>query len=179
MKTIVVTGGIGSGKTTVCDCLSRHGIPVYDCDSRAKALYVEHPSLAAMVKPDIFRDAPALDELERALYPLLMEDFRSWASEQGGEYVVMESAILLQKKYFDSFGDFVLLVDAPPQVRMDRVARRGNVSRESLAERMALQQEQRDNPRVDFIIDNMGDEAAIEEKVDEFLNAINYVKREN
>lgn len=152
---------------------------MYDCDSRAKALYAVHPSLAAMVTSDIFSDSAALSSLEDALYPLLMEDFNNWASECGVEFVAMESAILLQKKFFDPFGDYVLLVDAPADVRAERVARRGNVSRDSLVKRMALQQDQRDNPRVDFIIENTGDVKALEEKVDEFLKVINYGKREN
>ncbi len=179
MKVIVVTGGIGSGKSTVCRCLERRGIPVYDCDSRAKALYGENPSLAAMVTADIFRDSAALSSLEDALYPILMEDFRKWASERQVEFAALESAVILQKKFFDSFGDYVLLVDAPADVRIGRVALRGNVSSESLAERMALQQDQRHNPRVDSVIDNIGDEIALEKKVDEFLKEINYGKREN
>lgn len=179
MKVIVVTGGIGSGKSTVCRCLERRGIPVYDCDSRAKALYGGNPELAAMVPKDIFTDSVALASLERALYPLLMEDFRTWSSEQEGEFVAMESAVILQKSFFDSFGDYVLLVDAPAEERMARVALRGNVSRESLIERMALQQNQRHNPRVSYIIDNTGDEMALENKVNEFLKGINYGKREN
>ncbi|MBQ0096722.1 MAG: dephospho-CoA kinase [Bacteroidales bacterium] len=179
MKIIVVTGGIGSGKSTVCRYLERCGIPVYDCDSRAKALYVENPALADMVTADIFRNSAALSSLENALYPLLMEDFRKWVSEREGEFVAVESAVILQKKFFDSFGDYVLLVDAPAEDRMARVALRGNVSRESLVERMALQQDQRHNPRVNSVIDNTGDEIALEEKVNEFLKEINYGKREN
>lgn len=179
IRLIVVTGGIGSGKSAVSRLLEDRGIPVYDCDSRAKALYDVYPQLKAMLKPAIFDDVQALARLENALYPLLMEDFETWAADSGSDWVAMESAILLQKPFFDKVGDYVLLVDAPENIRRERVMLRGGISPVSLDARLALQMDQRNNPRVDYIIENDGPAEGLEIQVDEFLRRINYGKRKN
>lgn len=179
VRVIVVTGGIGSGKSAVSRMLAQRGIPVYDCDSRAKALYDVYPHLKAMLKPGIFDDAQALAGLENALYPLLMEDFEAWAADSGSDWVAMESAILLQKPFFDGVGDVVLLVDAPEDIRRERVMLRGGISPESLTARLALQKDQRSNPRVDYIIENDGSLESLEIHIDEFLRRIDYGKRKN
>lgn len=178
-RVIVVTGRIGSGKSLVCRFLADNGIPVYDSDSRVKMLYANHPELSALVTPDLFSDSAALARLEDALYPVLESDFNEWASETDGEWVAMESAVILQKEYFRGFGDVVLLVDAPRDVRMARAISRGSISAESISQRMGIQKDERSNPRVDFIIDNTGSERELYEKVENFLKSIDYGKREN
>lgn len=179
MKVIIVTGGIGSGKSLVCDFLSAAGLPVYDSDSRAKKIYASHPELYAMISENIFADREGLKRLEDGLYPLLMEDFNVWKGMQAGEWVVLESAVILQKKFFDNFGDVILLVDAPESVRLERAVKRGTATEASLRQRMSLQRNERNNPRVDFIIDNIGSEDELKNKVNIFLKYIDYVKREN
>lgn len=173
MKTIIVTGGLGSGKTTVCSLLRRAGIPVYDCDSAAKSLYVRYPELGAMVVPDIFNRPEDLERLENALFPLLLDDFNAWAEESGREVVAFESATVLQKKFFDNFGDYVLLVEAPEAVRLERAVARGG-QRQDMQRRIALQTDQRNNPRVDFILNNDSSVEHAGEQIDEFLKKINY-----
>lgn len=179
MKTIVVTGGIGSGKSLVCAFLSAAGLPVYDSDSKAKDLYASHPELAAMVSENIFADKDGLKRLEDALYPVLLEDFNVWKAARKGEWAVLESAIILQKKFFDNFGDAIVLVDAPESVRLARAMKRGTATEASVRQRMSLQRNERKNPRVDFIIDNIGSEDELKQKVDNFLKYIDYGKREN
>lgn len=178
MKVLIVTGGIGSGKSLVSAMLAERGIPVYDSDTKAKALYDVHPHLKRMICPDIFAKPQALKALEDAVYPLLMEDFRKWAEEQGRELVAMESAIILQKEFFDNFGDYVLLVEAPQELRLERAVQRGG-RRDDMQKRMGLQCSQKDNPRVDFIIDNSSSVKHAEEQLDKFLKEIDYGKREN
>lgn len=194
MKVIVVTGGIGSGKSEVCRILESRGIPVYDCDSRAKALYDRYAHLREMLVPGIFGNIAALTALENALFPLLMEDFRAWASQMGAAVVAFESATVLQKRFFDGFGDIVVLVDAPEHLRLERAVKRamakagigaGEVTdaetdqqierlRSDIRRRMALQPSERDNPRVDFIIDNSASVKDAEAQTDKFLKSINY-----
>lgn len=179
MKTIIVTGEIGAGKSVVCGILRSRGIPVYDCDSRAKALYGTHPELAAMVCDDIFARPQRLKALEDALFPVLMEDFRQWAEESSCRFVAMESATILKKTFFDGFGDYVLWVQASPDLRMARALGRGGISPESIRRRMALQDDFSSSERVDCVIDNSSDLQHLENQVNDFLNRINYGKRTN
>ena len=98
MKTVAVTGGIGSGKSTVCRLLSSRGIPVYDCDSSAKGLYDREPSLAVsleklfgcslrnadgsldrgLLASLIFTSPERLAALESIVHPAVLKDFLLW-----------------------------------------------------------------------------------------------------
>ena len=173
-RVIVITGGIGSGKSVVSRMLEERGISVYDCDSRAKALYVSHPELRALLKDDIFSDAQALANLEKALFPVLLEDFRSWAREQRGPFVGMESATILSKPFFNGFGDYVLYVDAPPELRLARAVGRGNITEASVRERMALQGDCSADRRITHRMNNDSDLYGLEKQIDEFLKHIDY-----
>lgn len=158
MKVVVVTGGIGSGKTSVCRLLAeKYGIPVYEADRRAKELYTEFPSMLdrmesvlevslrddsgefvpARLADVIFNDADALGMVEDMLFPVMKEDFASWA--KGYETVAFESATILEKPQFDSFGDIVLLVDAPVPLRLARAMERDCVDEAEVISRMEAQ----------------------------------------
>lgn len=179
MKVLIVTGGIGSGKSAVCKILSSKHIPVYDSDSRVKSLYQEHPYLAALVTRNLFVEPSELKRLEDELYPVLMRDFHEWAGSTGKELVAFESAVVLQKEYFEDFGDYVLYVDAPAQLRKERVLLRGGISADSLEQRISLQRDDSHNPRVNCLIHNTGTIECLEKQINEFLNTIDYGKREN
>ena len=158
MKVVVVTGGIGSGKTSVCRLLAeKYGIPVYEADRRAKELYTEFPSMLdrmesvlevslrddsgefvpARLADVIFNDADALGMVEDMLFPVMKEDFASWA--KGYETVAFESATILEKPQFDGFGDIVLLVDAPVPLRLARAIERDCVDEAEVISRMEAQ----------------------------------------
>ena len=97
MKTVLVTGGIGSGKSVVCDFLRSRGVPVYDSDSMTKSIYDRNPEMVRLlentfrrklVRKDggfdraklskiIFSSKMALDKLEAIVHPLVLEDFLS------------------------------------------------------------------------------------------------------
>lgn len=170
MKTLVVTGGIGSGKSLVCSFLAERGVPVYDSDSRTKALYDNDRALLERIREAvgndvtdaegkldrkklasvIFADEAKLKALESVVHPAVLEDFSRWksgierrqASVPGtyGGFVVFESAIILSKPLFRSVADSTLLVDAPLETRIARACARDGVSREAVAERMSRQQ---------------------------------------
>ncbi len=161
MTTILVTGGIGSGKSAVCQLLRERGIPVYDCDSRAKSLYEEVPGLLpaleealdtplrkadghldkAALAGRIFSDAQARETVEAALYPALLADFRSWrAACSCAPFVVVESAILLSKPLFRDLPDAVVVVEAAPEVRLARVISRDGAPEDAVRRRMAAQE---------------------------------------
>lgn len=144
MKTILITGGIGSGKSEVCRRLSRIGWPVYDSDSRTKALYDSVPGLraraeAAIGRPlreagVIFSDPALRSALEAVVYPEVLRDFQTWRARHADSPVcVFESAIALEKRQFDGLFDEVWLVLAPLEMRLERNPR--------VRERLGAQQE--------------------------------------
>ena len=158
MYKIGVTGGIGSGKSTVCALFADRGIPVYDSDSRAKSLMNDDETLRAALShefgadcygPDgrldraylaarVFGDAEALERLNALVHPAVREDFRRWAESQSGPYVLLESAILFEAG-FESEVDATLAVLAPQQERVRRAVERDGVSRDEVLKRMAHQ----------------------------------------
>ena len=156
---VIVTGGIGSGKSMVCRMIRDiYGFPVYEADKRAKELYVRYPELLESIEKAlscsvrdsggnfqprllaerIFADADALAVVESLLFPFMMSDFREFA-ENSGNIIIFESATVLEKPQFDGFGDKVVLVDAPRETRIERACARDGISREAVLARMDAQ----------------------------------------
>jgi len=173
MRTILITGGIGSGKTVVCGMLREYGFPVYDCDSAAKRLYDEDPALvealekatgASLRLPDgtfdksslakvIFSDPDAMSKVESIVHPAVLRDFTAWRSRNaGGRGVVMESAIAMEKPLFDRQYDSVILVDAPIPVRIARACSRDGSEPAKIEARIRTQNY--DISRIDAVILN-------------------------
>lgn len=197
MKVMVVTGGIGSGKSLVCRILSeRFGYPVYEADAKVKELYVLKPALLDaiemalgmtfrdadgrfcphMLAAAVFTDRGALDKVEALVFPALKEDFAAFAAlHSEKEYVVFESATVLEKPQFDGFGDVTVLVDAPFELRLERVIARDAMPKEKVLERMANQRlmnvlsEGGKDSRIDYVIMNEGKMTEVGEKVAEML----------
>ena len=157
---IVLTGGIGSGKSTAAAILSREfGFPVYEADSAVKGLYLTDGSLLSDIESDAgrsFRDGNgtfspsmmaaylfsvpgAIEMVEKRVFPVLIKDFERWKSECGSDVVVFESATILEKPYFKDFGDAVIIVDAPMEDRIDRAVGRDGISREKVMARVKCQ----------------------------------------
>lgn len=158
MVTILVTGGIGSGKTEVSRVLSESGIPVYDSDSAVHRLYREDKALRSsvaeafgqeVVTPEgvnrmvlskiVFSSSASLERLESIVYPALLKDFRSWQNGLDSAYSAMESAIAFEKPVFKDIFDFIIFVDAPEEERIARVCGRDGISAEDVRRRMASQ----------------------------------------
>ena len=171
MKTILVTGGIASGKSEVCRYLASKGLPVYDSDSRTKALYERVQGLKKRVEDAIgvpfaqvgiiFEDAAKREALEAVVYPEVLKDFRNWRDAQSGPAVFFESAIALEKHIFDGLWDGVWLVRAPLEQRLARNPR--------TAGRLASQAET-DASLADVIIDNDSSLEELHKKVDKMIN---------
>lgn len=203
MRVLVVTGGIGSGKSLVCRMLEQsYGIPVYEADAKVKALYSKVPSILdeieeslgvklrneagdfvpRMLADVIFSDKLALQKVEDIIFPHLMDDFNCWAMSHGSDVVAFESATVLEKPQFDGFGDIVLLVDAPVQTRLNRACQRDQVNREKIQERISLQimmnylSEGGHNDRINYRIVNDGTINDLETKLKEFIEKYGLTK---
>ena len=168
--TILITGGIGSGKTTVAKYLSEcYGIPVFYSDEEAKRLYDDPKFLSqvneivggGIITSDgtldkkalaeiIFSDETKKQQLEAFVHPKVRENFKLWKETKISPIVIMESAIALQNGR-ESF-DYVIFVDAPESVRLERTMKRDNSPREKILARMNSQRF--DRSLVDFIIYN-------------------------
>ena len=157
MYKIGITGGIGSGKSTVCSLFAERGIAVYDSDSRAKQLMSESAELReqlieafgeecyadgelnrAYLAKQVFGNVETLSRLNAIVHPAVRADFRTWAEQQSGAYVILESAILFEAG-FESEVDTTLAVMAPLEERIRRTMARDGVDRESVLERIAHQ----------------------------------------
>lgn len=194
---VVVTGGMGSGKSEVCALLNRrYGFPVYEADSRVKQLYDAVPGLIGQVEkiagrrlrnmeglfvPSllaevIFSDRRVLEGVEALMFPALKNDFAEWVERhKDSPHHIFESATVLEKPQFDGFGDLILLVDAPFTLRLYRACARDGAEREKTRARMQNQplmnrlSEGASDPRVDHVILNDGSQERLAEKVAEFV----------
>ena len=173
MTTVLVTGPIGGGKSTVCKHLQAEGFPVYDCDSRCKALYDNVPGLKGRIESElgipftelrrIFEDDALREKLEALVYPLLVEDIEAWKNGLDARTAFIESAIALDKPAFDHLYDSVLLVTAPEEQRRKR--------NPEAASRGRLQSF--DESRADYIIRNDGSKEELKAQTDNYLQSIN------
>ena len=157
MYKVGLTGGIGSGKSTVAELLNIRGVAIYDSDSRAKELmngnealrealiaafgaecYTDAGLNRAWLAERVFGNKAELERLNAIVHPAVMRDFAAWAEAQEGDYVVLESAILLEAGLEENV-DVVVAVMAPKDIRLERAMQRDGASREQIEERMRNQ----------------------------------------
>jgi dephospho-CoA kinase len=157
MYKVGITGGIGSGKSYVCDMLRERGVAIYNSDIRAKQLmnsssairealvanfgeecYTSEGLNREFLASVVFSDSERLKALNGIVHPAVIADFNSWADEQEGSYVVLESAILFEAGLEGSV-DVVVAVMAPESLRIERVMARDGATREQVAQRIANQ----------------------------------------
>lgn len=175
MLIVGLTGGIGSGKSTVAGYFEKLGIPVYIADDRAKALMVTNAELKAGIidllgetayMPDgrlnrayiagqVFNKASLLDSLNALVHPAVGKDFKRWTNQQQSPYVIKEAAILFENGNYKS-ADKNILVTAPEEVRIQRVMDRDGVPRASVLARMKHQWPDNEKiPLADYVIENI------------------------
>lgn len=158
MFKVGITGGIGSGKSTVCRLFAARGIAVYDSDSEAKRLMNGSGELRARIEARfgtdayrddgtldrarlaaiVFSDPQALSDLDALVHPAVRADFAAWAERQQSEYVILESAILFEAG-FASEVDRTVAVLAPLELRVERTCRRDGCDAEAVRRRIAAQ----------------------------------------
>lgn len=178
---IGITGGIGSGKTTVCRIFSVLGIAVYDADREAKELMNKHAGLrASLIKhfgsqvyneageldraflsSAVFQDAAKLDVLNGLVHPVVIQAGIDWMNRQTGPYSVKEAALLFESGSYQA-NDYNILVFAPVEERIRRVMRRDGMSRQQVQDRINNQMPEDEKMKLaDFVIYNDGVQAVI------------------
>lgn len=180
---IGITGGIGSGKSTIAKQLRAMGYAVYDTDSEAKRLIVEDAHVreqmeelfgkevykddvyqTAMVAQRVFADKSLLTQLNAIVHPAVKADILRWATMQdstsfrkglGVGLFFIECAILYQAG-FDKLCDKVIVVTAPEEVRLARAVARDHSTIEKVRARMRAQEADQDLLRADLVVNNDG-----------------------
>ena len=177
MMKVGVTGGIGSGKSTVCRLFAQKGIAVYDSDAAAKRLMQEDGALRrqlagrfgegtfrdgqldrAYLAGIVFADPQALADLNALVHPVVMRDFDAWAARQEGSYVILESAILFEAGLEGSVDKTVAGL-APRELRIERTCRRGVCGADQGRRRIAAQlDDDALSARADYVVVNIFEE---------------------
>ena len=173
-KIIGLTGGIGSGKTTVANYFENQNIPVYVADDEARKItnsknvlkkivaifgdeFIEHNVLNRKKMGEIvFNDKDKLNQLNAIIHPEVKKHFKKWLkSKIDYKYVIKESAILFESMT-NLDCDLIILVTAPLELRIERTMKRDNCDRESVLQRIKNQiSEDEKAQKSDFIINNI------------------------
>ncbi len=181
-KRLGITGGIGSGKTTVCRIFRVLGVPVFVADTVArelmqddqaireelnsiagKDLYISGPLDRKELARLIFNRPDLLKRVNAAVHPAVLRNFEAWASGKETPYVIMESAILFEAGA-DALLDRVVTISAPVEERISRVMGRNDLSREEVIGRInnQLEDEEREEQSY-YVINNSDNEMIIPE----------------
>lgn len=182
MLKIGITGGIGSGKTTVCKIFEQFEIPVYYADIKARELMNKDSILinelkqefgediyseaGELVRPKlaeiVFNNTTKLQKLNALVHPAVQRDFKQWASNQNNApYVLKEAALMFESGSYKDL-DYVVTVSAPKDVRIERVVARDDAKKEDVEKRMANQLSEEERlQRANYVIKNDGSEAVI------------------
>lgn len=174
MLKVGLTGGIGSGKSTVARIFEVLGIPVFLSDAEARSAQQEDPALRSAIQSRfgpvygpsgldraalaaiVFNDPGALADLNALVHPVVRRRFQEWSARQDAPYVVNEAAILIESGGHVHM-DLVVVVTAPEAVRTQRVMLRDGVDQEQVRARMRNQMnEEARLAQAGLVIDNGG-----------------------
>ena len=174
MIKVAVCGGIGSGKSTVCQMFAERGAAIYDSDSRAKSVMTESAELREALVAEfgeacydggelnrpylaakVFGSEEQLAKLNSIVHPAVKADFLAWAEEQEGDYCILETAILFESG-FDAVVDCSVAVLAPTPLRVMRAMERDGATKEQIEARIKAQMSDDELMcRTDFAIVNI------------------------
>lgn len=189
---IGITGGIGSGKSTLSEKLRAEGYLVYDSDLEARRLQNENPiirknlvelfgekvySNQGLNRPIlaqlVFGNKELLSKLNLIVHPVVETDFKNWIEKHiDQKYLFIESAILFESK-FNQLVDKVIVITASEEVRIFRVMKRDGISSEKVYARMSNQiSEDTKISKADFII-HSDDNMPLVDKMHNILQELN------
>lgn len=182
MKIVGLTGGMGSGKTTIASMFKKLGVAVYIADEEAKKLIqnsmeIREKLIALLgdkiyengilnrkyMAEKIFNNLDLLESVNAIVHPKVKEHFNQWANHQKGNYVIKEAAILFENgSYRDC--DYVILVTAPKKIRIQRILSRESISLEAIEARMKNQwSDTKKKKLADIVLENISLESTRQE----------------
>lgn len=196
MVKVGLTGGIGSGKTTVSKFLLDYGIPVYNSDSKGKTLMNANLELknnivsifgervydngilnTNLLSNIVFNDSTKIEQLNNLVHPKVAQDFNQWVGKNNNKPIlVKEAAILIESGAYLNM-DKIILVVSEKSTRINRVSKRDNFDLESIEKRINLQL--KDNEKIkyaDYIIEN---NSSLEHLKLEVLKVVNKIRKVN
>ncbi|MFK7785488.1 MAG: dephospho-CoA kinase [Crocinitomicaceae bacterium] len=191
--TVGLTGGIGSGKSTVARVLESMGYPVFYSDLEAKEIMRSDQELRAEIINHFGKEAYLYGTLNRTylaqrifsnpkdksvlnelIHPRVRANFARFAESSSSELIFNEAAILFETGAYSSF-DKTLLITAPAETRIERVMKRDNSSREEVLDRMNNQwSDERKIPLADYVIQNGNQDKVLEQIENVVSELLNY-----
>jgi len=173
MKIVGLTGGIGSGKTTVAAMFANLGVPIYIADDEAKRLiksskvikrkllklfgeasYINGSLNKPFIANAIFNNKVLLEKMNAIIHPKVVSHFNKWMRKQTAPYVIKEAAILFENNTYKSF-DFIITVTAPKEIKIERLLKRDDTSLKKIDDIMKNQWTDEEKIKYsDFVIVN-------------------------
>jgi dephospho-CoA kinase len=173
---IGITGGIGSGKSTVCKIFKILDIPVFEADIVAKALINSNADIRKgliklfgnsiyntnnkinrkMLANLIFNDDLLMEKVNHLVHPVVRNEYNNWLKFQNSRYIIHEAAILFESGFYKMM-DYTILVSAPEEMRINRVISRDSIAPELVRSRIAKQwsdEEKRKLASTELVNDN-------------------------
>ncbi|HEY1031537.1 MAG TPA: dephospho-CoA kinase [Flavipsychrobacter sp.] len=180
MLKVGITGGIGSGKSVVCQVFKTLGIPVFSADDAAQYVMTHDAGLAQSIKkllgeesykdgkphrPHIatlvFKQPELLQQLNSLVHPATIAYGKQWMEAQTTPYVIKEAAIFFESGSYKDM-DVMVGVYAPKEVRLQRAMLRDGATEEKILQRMANQMDEEEKVRrCDYVITNDGNTAVL------------------
>jgi dephospho-CoA kinase len=185
MKVVGITGGIGSGKTTVCKVFEILGVPVFYADDEAKKLYEEATIKSKVVKlfgkkivgkkneidkkklaELVFSNSVLLAKLNALIHPQVGKIFRVWKRKQKrAKIVIREAAIMIESKTYKDL-DFLITVNSSKEQRVKRILSKGSFGVEDIKQRMSEQLSDKERSKyADAIVVNDENKSLIKQVV--------------
>jgi len=174
LKKIGITGGIGSGKSTVSKVFALLKVPIYNADNRAKYLLNNDADVVLKVKQvfgndiylnqeldrikmaaQVFEQPFLLEQLNKIVHPAVFKDFDNWCNEHQQEPYVLKEAALIFETIIHQKLDAVMMVSSPENLRIERVMNRDSINKEQVLARIKNQMSEEEKlNRADYIIYN-------------------------